>query len=367
MIDFLNSFKSLVKVEKIYTDNNVFKLHYKVTVIMLIVFSILLTSKQYFGDPIECDVENKRELYNTFCWIYGSYTLPVRDGEKVLRGLGLDVNTYFDQRNENHISTRTYHRYYQWVCIIFCFQALVFYMPRYLWKIWEGGRLRHLIKDLTGPVITPLWTNMAKDKLVTYLIGGKYAHNAYALRYCVCELLNFLNVLGQIYFLNWFLMGQFFMYGINVLQNKQNNMSVIFPTLAKCTYYKYGPSGSMQNHDALCVLPLNILNEKLFLILWFWLYILLAISAVAVLYRLLFMIVPAVRVYMHMGQVRSIGKKKATMIVKSLSFGDFFVMYNIGKNVNPMVYKELVNGVYDQVRTKETFSLSNTVCIEEVK
>lgn len=39
-------------------------------------------------------------------------------------------------------------KYYQWVCIVFIFQALLFYIPRYLWKTWEGGRLRILVKDL---------------------------------------------------------------------------------------------------------------------------------------------------------------------------------------------------------------------------
>ena len=34
------------------------------------------------------------------------------------------------------------------------------------------------------------------------------------------------------------------------------------PQVAKCTFQKFGPSGSLQKHDALCVLPLNIINEK---------------------------------------------------------------------------------------------------------
>lgn len=73
MIDFLNSFKSLIKLKQIHTDNNVFKLHYKVTVILLLAFSVLLTSKQYFGDPIDCDVEERKEVIDTFCWIYGTF------------------------------------------------------------------------------------------------------------------------------------------------------------------------------------------------------------------------------------------------------------------------------------------------------
>lgn len=75
MIDFLKSFKPLVKLEQIHTDNNVFKLHYKVTVILLLAFSVLLTSKQYFGDPIDCDVEERKEVIDTFCWISGTFTV----------------------------------------------------------------------------------------------------------------------------------------------------------------------------------------------------------------------------------------------------------------------------------------------------
>ena len=36
----------------------------------------------------------------------------------------------------------------------------------------------------------------------------------------------------------------------------------VFPRLTKCTFYNYGASGTLQAHDALCVLGLNIINEK---------------------------------------------------------------------------------------------------------
>jgi hypothetical protein len=47
-------------------------------------------------------------------------------------------------------------------------------------------------------------------------------------------------------------------------------MSKIFPKVTKCTFHLYGPSGSIQNKDGLCVLPLNIINEKIYIFLWFW-------------------------------------------------------------------------------------------------
>lgn len=42
----------------------------------------------------------------------------------------------------------------------------------------------------------------------------------------------------------------------------------VFPRVTKCTFHKYGASGSIQKHDALCVLALNILNEKIYIFLW---------------------------------------------------------------------------------------------------
>ena len=48
-------------------------------------------------------------------------------------------------------------------------------------------------------------------------------------------------------------------------------MAKVFPKVTKCTFHKYGPSGTIEIRDGLCVLPLNILNEKIYILLWFWL------------------------------------------------------------------------------------------------
>jgi hypothetical protein len=50
-------------------------------------------------------------------------------------------------------------------------------------------------------------------------------------------------------------------------------MSFFF-RITKCTFHKYGPSGTIERHDAMCVLALNIINEKIYVMLWFWLIIL---------------------------------------------------------------------------------------------
>ena len=44
-------------------------------------------------------------------------------------------------------------------------------------------------------------------------------------------------------------------------EDRVDPMSRIFPRLTKCTFNKFGPSGTVQRRDAMCVLPVNIINE----------------------------------------------------------------------------------------------------------
>jgi len=65
-----------------------------------------------------------------------------------------------------------------------------------------------------------------------------------------------------------------------------NPMEVIFPRITKCNFFKYGPSGTIQNVDAMCILSQNVLNEKIYLLLWIWFLILVIISICALIYRM---------------------------------------------------------------------------------
>ncbi|KAK9883602.1 hypothetical protein WA026_001777 [Henosepilachna vigintioctopunctata] len=278
MIDILNSFKSLIKLEQVNIDNNLFKLHYKFTVIMLIVFSALLTSKQYFGEPISCDTDDKdrKQLIDMFCWMHGTYIVNKGRNNNILPGIFNEFDTSSEDL-KNHtkrlldkISVQPkdeiiWQKYYQWVSIMFGLQALLFYLPRYIWKHWEGGRMELLVQDLCGPLVPAEWNKETRQRLLKYLMNDNNGHRLYALHYSFCEILNLLNVIFQIRLMDWFLSGHFSLYGLTVgtIQNL-NPMDKVFPKVAKCSYYRFGVSSTIENRDALCVLPLNVLNEKLF-------------------------------------------------------------------------------------------------------
>ncbi|XP_039753949.1 innexin inx2-like [Pararge aegeria] len=357
MIDLFMPFRSLLKLGNVCTDNNIFRMHYKLTVIILLVFTLLVSTKQFFGEPIHCmsdsDKDHDKEAMNSYCWIYGTYTLKSSlagiEGKHIAyRGVGPDKGIQAEQIK---------HTYYQWVCFVLLGQAAMFYTPRYLWKIWEGGRLKALASELDSPMVPKDWSECKRAELVSYLTyTNLYTHNMYALRYAFCEILNLVNVVGQIFLLDLFLGGAFRNYGAAVaafthIPKVPNNfldyelvnpMDQYFPKLTKCWFRSYGPSGSMQHKDRLCVLPLNIVNEKIFVFLWFWLIFLALLSALAVLFRILVISMPPLRTVMIMGQLRFVKRRVISRIVRHFSFGDWFILYLLGKNMNPLIYKDLI-------------------------
>lgn len=99
-----------------------------------------------------------------------------------------------------------------------------------------------------------------------------------------------------------FLGGAFLSYGTDVIrfsnmnqENRIDPMVAVFPRVTKCTFHKYGASGSIQTHDALCVLALNILNEKIYIFLWFWFIIVAVLSVLAVAYSASVILLPNIR------------------------------------------------------------------------
>lgn len=132
----------------------------------------------------------------------------------------------------------------------------------------------------------------------TAFLNRLHANRPWAYYLGSCEVLNFVNVLTQIYVTNWFLGGAFLNLAPSVAQaddwsEKMSPLDIVFPKVTKCTFYKYGASGSIQRHDALCIMALNIVNEKIYMFLWYWFIILSIITGLALVWRILTMVLHA--------------------------------------------------------------------------
>lgn len=347
MFDVFGSVKGLLKIDSVCIDNNIFRLHYKATVIILIAFSLIVTSRQYIGDPIDCIVDEiPLAVMDTYCWIYSTFTIPNR-----LTGrIGQDI---VSAGVASHISSEDeekYHKYYQWVCFVLFFQAMFFYIPRYLWKTWEAGRLKMLTLDLSCPIISEENKRERLNLLIDYFHTNLHCQNFYAIRFIICEVLNFVNVVGQIYFVDYFLDGEFSTYGTDVLsftemepEERADPMARVFPKVTKCTFHKYGPSGTVQKFDGLCVLPLNIVNEKIYVFLWFWFVLLTVLTGLCIIYRAAIVMSGPLRLYLLRARSRLSPQKDIQVIADKFQLGDWFILYQLGKNIDPLIYKELIN------------------------
>ncbi len=54
----------------------------------------------------------------------------------------------------------------------------------------------------------------------------------------------------------------------------------VFPRMTSCTFNYFGLSGNKLNVETLCIIPLNIINEKIYVLLWFWLLLVVVVASI---------------------------------------------------------------------------------------
>merc|ERR550534_1397381 len=203
--------------------------------------------------------------------------------------------------------------------------------------------------------------------IVKYFRDNRGGHTFYFLRFITCEVLNFVNVIGQMFLMDKFLGYEFSTYGLSVLgytnldpKEREDPMAVVFPKVSKCSFHKYGPSGTIEVHDALCVLPLNIINEKIYIFLWFWFILLASITTIFLVYRVAIFFGPGIRVAMIQASCGRMSRDKiedlvcAPHLTYTQQIGDFFLLHLISKNVEEVTMKELVEGLHQALRPAYT-------------
>ncbi|XP_037915276.1 innexin shaking-B isoform X2 [Hermetia illucens] len=335
-------------VNHIKIDSPVFRLHTNATVILLITFSIAVTTRQYVGNPIDCvhTRDIPEDVLNTYCWIHSTYT--VVDAFMKKQGAEVPFPGVHNSQGRGPLTIK-HTKYYQWVAFTLFFQAILFYTPRWLWKSWEGGKIHALIMDLDVGICSEAEKKQKKKLLLDYLWDNLRYHNWWAYRYYICELLSLINVIGQMFLMNKFFDGEFLRFGLEVIaymdadqEDRMDPMIYIFPRMTKCTFFKYGSSGEVEKHDAICILPLNVVNEKIYIFLWFWFILLSFLTTLTLIYRVIIIFSPRMRVYLFRLRFRSIARKHVDIIVDKTDLGTWFFLWLLGTNMEAFVFRDLV-------------------------
>ncbi|XP_043203825.1 innexin inx2-like [Amphibalanus amphitrite] len=329
---------------QVLIDNKVFQLHYRVTTFLFLSFSILSTANSLLGDPMNCACADcaksgiTKEIINTHCWITGTFTLPSKQPDndrlgisKAFPGLGTP--------NRGELPAK-YHLYYQWVPFALFIQGIMFYMPHWMWELNEDGRVFTLVRELRLPTMDKEALKKKVGDLTRYVTETLGSYDGYYLRFVICDALNIVNVIFNIVFTNRFLNGEFYSYGsrcweyFNNVNATVSPMSETFPKLTKCTFQKFGVSGTVQKLDAICVLALNIFNEKVYLVLWFWLLTLAIITISVFLFRSAFLLMKRFRPGMFQRRALTPHTTDIEDVVRNISVGDYFFLGLLAKNLD---------------------------------
>ena len=223
----------------------------------------------------------------------------------------------------------------------------MFYIPKYLWKAKESNRLRLLINELRKRRITEL-SEYDSRRLLQDLCDSLLLSRDFFLFHFCCELLCYIHLLLQIWFVNIFLSGQFLRLGMDWLHYSHDDQPAqydplirIFPRMTKCLFHKYGYSGSIEKHDALCFLPLNIVNEKLYVVLWFWFAFLLIYTSICLVNRIVVVLFPGIR-FRKLQQIAPSTRRRYLRRLSS-RVGNWFVLQAVALNLKPSHFSLLID------------------------
>ena len=140
MLDVFRGLKTLVKKSSVTIDSSIFRLHYSISVTFMLAFSLIVTTRQYVGNPIDC-VHTKdipEDVLNTYCWIHSTYTIPSAFWKRI----GIDVaHPGIDKTIDP--DERRYVKYYQWVCFCLFFQVRTLFL--FLVTVVEKSLISFLI------------------------------------------------------------------------------------------------------------------------------------------------------------------------------------------------------------------------------
>merc|ERR1719193_1580234 len=114
-------------------------------------------------------------------------------------------------------------------------------------------------------------------------------HAKYAYGFLGCLCLSLAVVVFNFYFLNVVFKNKFNNLGIRWLDEQKFSMDnkilkEFFPRMTVCVWNNFGEAGNKQVEHFVCIMAANIINEKIFLFLWFWYILLSVISGGCVLY-----------------------------------------------------------------------------------
>ncbi|XP_050419045.1 innexin unc-9 [Patella vulgata] len=309
---------------KIRDDDFVDIMNHVVTPGILLLAATATYLTQWMGEPIHCWTPAEynghfQDYVDSFCWITEMYNVPMDE----------ELPKIEEDRDENLVG------FYRWVSVLLLLQALMFKLPHVLWMSWKGvsgmdpDRIIKMaeegdmdeqilydddddvepIVEGAGSVVKPVQKapkepKESKIEPLVHFIDRRLRFTARRKEDNPCSKVDILNkssgsfltyfylivkclypfiIILQFVLLSEFLNINFFTYGIDIAV-KQTDWSfwedeAVFPRIAMCDF-NIRQLQNVQTFTVQCVLAMNMFIEKIYLLLWIWMYFLLVITVI---------------------------------------------------------------------------------------
>nr|BAE78816.1 innexin8 [Dugesia japonica] len=300
------------------------KMNFMFSVVLIILSMMVVTVKSYFFKPLSCYIATTPSgsgfdnYIENYCWVHG--TIPILPGENIPQ----KTNEWAEWDANKRIT------YYQWVPFILGLQCIMFYTPKIIWQIIcynkIGTNLENLVNGAEEASKSPpedrkalldrisrtiedmLYqhrdyrqgkianTRRALYSRCNFLVFSKHLGTWLVLSYFFIKVLYGINVIGQLYLMKSFLGFDnsltYFGYTIleNMLNGKEWHQTGIFPRVSYCYNADIRHLGSTNAYVSQCTLPINMLNEKIYVFLWFWVLLVGIITLISIISWLIKMV-----------------------------------------------------------------------------
>ena len=278
---------------------------------LFIVFALIVSCEQFVGEPISCWVpahftDSHRSYTNNVCWVSNTFYLPFRQPVP-----GMREQTWKERETVS---------YYQWIPLILLCQASLSFMPALVWRFlhkrsgldmstfmesamtcqrnscgdqrektfrYVVNRMdRYLVhqREFRRGCLKDIKKFLAK---YCFFIGGKRHGNYLMFTYLIVKLLYLGNSVGQLFLLDIFLGVDYSGYGIHIIgsfiRGEDWTASKRFPRITLCNFEVRHQGARVHDYIVQCAISINLFNEKIFIVIWFWLVFISAVTTISLL------------------------------------------------------------------------------------
>ena len=131
-------------------------------------------------------------------------------------------------------------------------------------------------------------------------------------------------------------------------------MSSLFPTVVNCEYSFSGPNDGKETRSTICMLGQNILNQKIYFLIWVWFIVLFVVSALVFIDRMMCIFVPAYQRSILESHINSRNARRLTECIP-LGYeriGKWFVLAQLGRNSSPYKYRNFLEKLGEELENQ---------------